>query len=300
MPEPLVLGVGETSLSVSSCDSLLLSLSQLPKQYNGPIALDLRPLTFLDPYGLVSLWAASRYLAHMSEQVSILLPNDLRVQAYLERIKFPQAVAGLVQLEPPVLPVQSNPTDSDILLELTPIANANGEDQALDEPITHIVGRIMRIMRTELRSNEQDIAAFANVLSEVCRNVAHSHDQGMVAVQRYVNRTRNTKYLIIGVADLGVGIRASLGERFDTRGWSDHLAIEKALEKDMSRHPDRGLGLYMVRRIVARHRGSLHIHSGDAHLLYRFGQLQPVHTACFPGTQVAIVLSERSTPGVKN
>src|SRR5690242_12444753 len=99
MPEPLVLGVGETSLSVSSCDSLLLSLSQLPKQYNGPIALDLRPLTFLDPYGLVSLWAASRYLAQMSEQVSILLPNDLRVQAYLERIKFPEAVAGLVQLE---------------------------------------------------------------------------------------------------------------------------------------------------------------------------------------------------------
>jgi sensor histidine kinase regulating citrate/malate metabolism len=76
--------------------------------------------------------------------------------------------------------------------------------------------------------------------------------------------------VVVGVADLGIGIRQSLATRYrQAERWSHIQAIVNALQKEYSRHPDRGLGLFMVSQIVGAYQGSLHLRSGDARLYLR-------------------------------
>ena len=112
-------------------------------------------------------------------------------------------------------------------------------------------------------------------------------------MQRYTSRA-GRKFVIIGVADLGIGIRESLGKRFSqAREWPHYRAIANALRKDFSRYPDRGLGLYVISQIVNQYHGSLDIRSGDTSLYVR-QRARWVQSCPFPGTQVGISLSEKA------
>jgi hypothetical protein len=155
----------------------------------------------------------------------------------------------------------------------------------------NILGRIGQILESELQYKERDITAFSSLLSEVCTNIFdHSEDRGVAAAQRYTKKD-GTKYAIIAVADFGIGIKASLAKRFrEAENWSHLQAMVNALQKEYSRHPERGLGLYMVSKIVGEYRGSLRIRSGDA-LLYLRYRAQGISSVSFPGTQIALSLS---------
>jgi anti-sigma regulatory factor (Ser/Thr protein kinase) len=176
-----------------------------------------------------------------------------------------------------------------VLLELTPI-----EQQAdVEQVIRTILGRVRRILEGELGYGERDVTAFSTVLAEACTNICdHSADRGVVAAQRYTQRG-GTRYIVVGVADLGIGIRQSLATRYrQAERWSHIQAIVNALHKEYSRHPDRGLGLFMVSKIVGAYQGSLHIRSGDARLYLRH-RARRLAASPFPGTQLAITLSAR-------
>jgi len=238
----------------------------------------------------VGLWCVLRYLKRRYPSVVVIPPTDHELQGYLRRMNFPAETSASAVLE---RNVGGQPTSgpSDVLLELTPIA----QQADVEQVIRHMLSRVRRILESELGYAERDVTASCTVLAEACTNICdHSEDSGVVAAQRYTQRG-GTRYVVVGVADLGIGIRQSLATRYrQAARWSHIQAIVNALQKEYSRHPDRGLGLFMVSKIVGAYRGSLHIRSGDARLYLRH-RARRLAAAPFPGTQLAISLSARGT-----
>lgn len=252
------------------------------------LRLILEDVKFIDPYGLVGLWCVLRYLKRRHHAVVVIPPSDPVLQGYLRRMNFPAVTSNIAALERNV-GGRGSTGPSDVLLEMTPI-----EQQAdVEQVIRNVLGRIRRILERELGYGERDVTAFCTVLAEACTNICdHSEDTGVVAAQRYTQRG-GPRYVVVGVADLGIGIRQSLATRYPQAArWSHIQAIVNALQKEYSRHPDRGLGLLMVAKIVGEYRGSLHLRSGDARLYLRH-RARRLAAGPFPGTQLAISLSAR-------
>ena len=152
--------------------------------------------------------------------------------------------------------------------------------------------RVGAILQNELNFKKKEINNFSTIISELCYNIKdHSEDKGFVAVQRYTGKVDGKKYVVVGVGDLGIGIKNSLGKRFEVSAWSHLDAIIAAIKKEYSAFPDRGLGLYMVSKIIKDYRGALHIRSGNSRLYLRYNP-RGVQACFFPGTQISISLSE--------
>jgi len=97
--------------------------------------------------------------------------------------------------------------------------------------------------------------------------------------------------LDVAIVDQGRGIKASLGERLNLA--TDGEAIERALERGMTRNPDigQGNGLAGTREIVARNGGCLHVWTGEGLFEHREDGSETVRqSALFPGTGVYISL----------
>jgi anti-sigma regulatory factor (Ser/Thr protein kinase) len=285
------LRVGVPSLTAVTMDAVFAEAAALgdePSHRGAELRLSLEDVKFIDPYGLVGLWCVLRYLRRRHHAVVVIPPTDPELQGYLRRMSFPAVTAPIAVLEGNV-GERGASGPSDVLLELTPIENQADVEQVL----RRMLGRIRKILERELGYGERDVTAFCTVLSEACTNICdHSADSGVVAVQRYTQRG-GTRYVIVGVADLGIGIRQSLATRYrQAARWSHIQAIVNALQKEYSRHPDRGLGLFMVSKIVGAYRGSLHLRSGDARLYLRH-RARRLAASPFPGTQLAISLSAR-------
>ncbi|MCI0407800.1 MAG: ATP-binding protein, partial [Acidobacteria bacterium] len=219
------------------------------------LRLILEDVKFIDPYGLVGLWCVLRYLKRRHPAVVVIPPTDRELQGYLRRMNFPAVTSHIAVLEDTV-GQRGSSGPSDVLLEMTAI-----EKQAdVEQVLRTMLGRIRRILERELGYGERDVTAFCTVLAEACTNIVdHSEDSGVVAAQRYTQRG-GTRYVVVGVADLGIGIRSSLATRYrQAERWSHIQAMINALQKEYSRHPDRGLGLFMVAKIVGEYRGSLHL-----------------------------------------
>ncbi|MDD5703369.1 MAG: ATP-binding protein, partial [Dehalococcoidales bacterium] len=177
----------------------------------------------------------------------------------------------------------------EVVLELTKIERKEKESHS---DIENVLERLSAILQNQLNFGEKEISDLTNIVSELCHIIKdHSEDQGFVAVQRYQRHSDGKRYVVIGVGDLGVGIKNSLGKRHDVSSWSHIDAIVHALKKDFSAYPNRGLGLYMVSKITKDYGGALHIRSGDARVYLR-QNARGSQTVQFPGTQVSISLSE--------
>jgi signal transduction histidine kinase len=273
-----------------------VSLVEAQKNRREGVRLYLQDITFIDPYGLLGLWIMIRYLERRFRTVGVILPTDRDLCSYLRRMNFLSVVSEMARIEGDECRYPGVGRPSDVLLEMSLV-----EKQADVVKVTeNILTRIGTILKKELQYEERDVTAFSTVVSEVCTNVFdHSEDKGMVAAQRYTQKD-GTKFAIIAVADLGIGMRASLEKRYrQAQGWSHLQAIVNALQKTYSRHPDRGLGLFIVSKIVGEYRGSLHIGSGDARLYLRH-RARGIERAPFPGTQVSITLSARPKKTLDN
>ncbi len=286
------LRVGVPRLTAVTMDTVFAEAAALVAGHSDGGAEELRlileDVKFIDPYGLVGLWCVLRYLKRPHQAVVVIPPTDRELQGYLRRMNFPAVTSNLAVLEGNV-GGRGASGPSDVLLEMTPI-----EKQAdVEQVIRNMLGRIRRILERELGYGERDVTAFCTVLAEACTNICdHSADSGVVAAQRYTQRG-GTRYVVVGVADLGIGIRQSLATRYrEAQRWSHIQAIVNALQKEYSRHPDRGLGLFMVSKIVGEYRGSLHLRSGDARLYLRH-RARRLAAGPFPGTQLAVSLSTR-------
>lgn len=284
----------ERQLTPQAADALLVEFLDYSRSNGaGPqLELDLSGLRFITPYGLVVLCLMGRYARTICERVVYRMPQASTLRSYLGRVRFAEALSGLVELAGPGLLVDQDreKSESEALLEITRIE----ERVDVESVLNHIGQRVEAILAEELGYREVEINQFKNVVAELCHNILdHSMNWGYVTAQRYRNPRNNRKYVVIGVGDLGIGIKKSLSQHHEVGGWSHGAAMAKSLQKHFSRDPSRGLGLYIVNQICHRYDGNLHIRSGDTRLYIR-GHRQTEFVSCpFPGTMVSIALYQR-------
>ena len=263
---------------------------------NASDVIDLRQVSFIDPYGMVGILEAGRMFSQKDIKKTLLLPESENVLKYLERMDFFKYASGFFQVECAGhdLPDRyMRSSYSDVLLEITPIEKS--------DDIHFIVGRVKErahaILANHLHYDDSAINGFIVALSEVCQNIIeHSGNTGFVGIQKYRFQKLEKNVVKIAVMDLGIGFRRSLGERLNIE--SDLDAVDKALFHAVSRHADegRGHGLAAVRRFTDKWNGKLSIRSGSAKLAvipeWSWGKSRETGLTDFPGAQINIMLPE--------
>jgi anti-sigma regulatory factor (Ser/Thr protein kinase) len=264
--------------------------------FKGSSVIDLEEITFIDPCGMVGLLELGEMSLSQGVQKKLVLPLAEDVLQYLERMDFFQRAEKYFILESFISHMSekfSRSSDSDVLLEITPIEKSND--------IHFIVGRVRErahaILATHLHYDENAINGFIVALSEVCQNIIeHSENKGFVGIQKYHFQKLNKNIVKIAVMDIGRGFRESLSERFSLK--NDIDAIEKGLLHGASRFADkgRGHGLSAVRRFVKQWDGKLSIRSGTAKLSlipqWSRGKAKEHNLSFFPGAQIHVMLPE--------
>jgi signal transduction histidine kinase len=293
---PLTFTLAEPNLTPRAADDLLPDFLRQVHQVQGETALevDLGEVAFIPPYGLVVLCLMGRYARTLCPLVRYRLPRSPQLRRYLGRMRFGEAVADFAQLcgPPLVLDPERVRPDSEALLELTRIEERVDVERVLER----IADRVEAILAAELHYTPVEINRFKNVVAELCHNILdHSLNWGYVAVQRYQDPRTRTKYAVIGVGDLGIGIKRSLAHRYEVEGWTHAQAILNSLKKNCSRDPARGLGLYVVEQICRRYGGNLNIKSGDTRVYIRGRRHFEHRSATFPGTLLSISLCQRQS-----
>ena len=258
--------------------------------------IDIRNVTFIDPFGMVGILEAGRFLHSGGVQKTLLLPESDNVLRYLERMDFFKYAGRYYYLdsgEPELSDKFLRSSQSDVLLEITPIEKS--------EDIHFIVGKVKKraysILEKHLHYNDRAIGGFIVALSEVCQNILeHSENTGFVGIQKYYFQKKEKNVVKIAVMDLGIGFKESLSERVSIA--QDVDAIEKALVHGVSRHRDegRGHGLASVRRFVRKWNGKISIRSGKGKFSiipdWAWGRERERNLTQFPGAQINIMLPE--------
>jgi anti-sigma regulatory factor (Ser/Thr protein kinase) len=281
--------VEDETLNAVTSDNLFCKID-IPLEENSSVEINLQKLRFVDPYGLVALCLAGRQMWNKCKNISVILPDSFDCQSYLHAMGFVKLAESFAKIENAAGGLTSGQRlDQAVVLELTKIEKKEKDPRS---DIKNILERLSNILKNQLNFKDKEVADFSNIVSELCYNIKdHSGDEGFIAIQRYQRHTDGKRFVVIGVGDLGVGIRSSLGRRYDVTSWSHTDAIVKALRKEFSALPNRGLGLYMVSKITRDCGGALHIRSGDARVYIRHNA-RGSQTVLFPGTQVSISLSE--------
>ncbi|MBI4690199.1 MAG: sensor histidine kinase [Nitrospirae bacterium] len=264
----------------------------IPKEFS----IDLRNVTFVDPYGMVGILEIGELLKSERNRKSICLPESEEVLKYLERMDFFKFADKYFILEPSKPRISGKylrSAYSDVLLEITPIEKSDD----IHFIVSKVKERANAILTRHLYYDERAINGFIVAISEVCQNIIeHSETKGFVGIQKYHFQNLNKNIVKIAVMDTGIGIRKSLSERFPIK--SDFDAIGRALLHGASRYADegRGHGLAAVRRFVNQWNGRLSIRSGTAKLLlipeWSRGKEKETGLTHFPGTQINIMLPE--------
>jgi anti-sigma regulatory factor (Ser/Thr protein kinase) len=255
--------------------------------------IDLRGVTFIDPYGMVGLLEIGELCMLEDVKKTVLLPRSTEVLRYLERMDFFTNAKRYFSLEPMHAPPTGSAGESDVLLEITPIERAND----IHYIVSRVEERSQAILAKHLRYDGKAINGFIVALSEICQNIVeHSENKGFVGVQKYRYPSLGRNIVKIAVMDAGIGFRRSLSGRFKLT--SDLEAIEKALLHGASRHEDegRGHGLAAAKRFVEQWQGRLSIRSGTARLslipMWARGREREMNLVNLPGSQINIILPE--------
>ena len=255
--------------------------------------IDLRGVTFIDPYGMVGLLEIGELCMLEDIKKIVLLPRSGEVLRYLERMDFFPPAKRYFTLDPMQPVASGRGGETDVLLEITPIERSND----IHTIVSRVEERAQSILVKHLRYDDRTINGFIVALSEICQNIVeHSGNKGFVGIQKYRFPNLGKNIVKIAVMDAGIGFRRSLAARFTLRG--DLEAIEKALLHGASRHEDegRGHGLAAVRRFVTQWEGRLSIRSGNARLSiipkWARGKEREMNLVNFPGSQINIILPE--------
>lgn len=281
------------NLTPRAADDLLPAFLQRVHQAppTAGLVIDLTEVSFITPYGLVVLCLLGRYARTFFPLVEYRLPRSPALRRYLGRMGFAGGMAGIADLAgEAAVPADRERRESEALLELTRIEERADVELVLGQ----IAARVEAILASELHYTPVEINRFTNVVAELGHNILdHSLNWGYVAAQRYQDPQTGAKYAVIGVGDLGIGIKKSLAQRYEVGEWTHGQAILNALKKNCSRDPSRGLGLYVVEQICRRYGGSLHLKSGDTRVYIRGRRHTEYPSAYFPGTLLSISLCQR-------
>jgi hypothetical protein len=240
------------------------------------LILDLRAVTQCEPYALAALHCVVRYLAGADKAPFLILPEDERLLADLYRLRFPEAMQPFTANQ---LEIALDPRD----------AAETGVAPRLLEVMAAARPRVM----AHLGFDAGDMARLEAAVIELCRNVwDHAGTMGIVAAQLTRQPRTERPIIQVGVADLGIGIKASLAARYLVAAWSDAEAILHAVRPGVSRYDTRrGIGLTQALETARRADGALVIRSGTARVSLPDRRLAT--GSLFPGTQIALELRGR-------
>ena len=266
----------------------------------GKALFDARHVRFVDPCGMLALLAAGSRLGDPSgERPRLQLPDQADVLGYAARMGFFGAAEGVFEMDG--RPPRRAAGESDVLLEITPIATNSDVHEIVDR----VQARAGQILSRTLRYPTSAVVQFSVILSEVCQNIIeHAEAPGWVAAQAYRWQKRLGRWvLVIGVSDLGRGFRGSLAQEHSARfgdRWGDATALEAAFIHGLTRFPDsgRGQGIQQIRKQVRRWDGVISIRSGRARIadVPAWEEAPPLTDGMqdFPGTEIAIILPGRA------
>lgn len=249
------------------------------------ITVDLQAAAFVDPYGAACLCLAARRLAERRQRVVVILPSQPRAQRAVVQ-------SGLIPVLRRWAEVRNLPSDKPKdnaggVLPLSPIRSRSD--------VQAVVAILVAVAQQRLGFDPGDVLDASKVVSELCYNVVdHSQAEGLAVAQLLGDR-HGQRYVSLAVADPGVGIRASLAQRYpEAASWPHGQAIERALGGLSSRANGGGAGLRTIYAVVRRYGGRLAIRSGDQRLFVSADrQSKTLAGAWFPGTQVGISFSQR-------
>jgi anti-anti-sigma regulatory factor/anti-sigma regulatory factor (Ser/Thr protein kinase) len=263
---------------------------------DGSCVFDLRDAQFISSAALVQL-AAAAYAVHRNGGRLTLRVEDQHVRTYLIRSGFVAAIDSVADIDPPYDVHEQHRFDhlhgsNPLLLEVTKIDSGAALPPLLD--------RIVALLRVRLRYGRNDAYDIATVISEVAQNTFDHNAAtcGFLAVQSYRPK-RGRRFVEIGVADFGNGLRATLQRNPKLSVRSDQHAITLAARLGVSQHddPTRGTGLHHLLRLAYEHEGSVQIRSGTGKVAYRGDKRQGwgFTVPTMPGVQIAISVRTRAT-----
>jgi anti-sigma regulatory factor (Ser/Thr protein kinase) len=270
-----------------------------PLAPDAKLLVDCRHTRFATPFGLTGLLCLAQSRA---EKADFAPPADDEVKSYWARTSFFRYAEELYTMRGPV-PRPRAQSDSDVLLEVTPIAKS--ED--VHEVVERVKDRATHILTNRLHLEARATMGFAMSLSEACQNIVeHAGRGGWVGVQVYnwAKRRVGRQVVVIAVADAGQGFRRSLestrvrsmaGDR-----WNDAAALDAAATQGYSRHaePGRGQGLRGIKGYAHRHDGRFSIRSGTARMVFPPSWDDSLALEeglpAFAGSQLQIIIPERA------
>ena len=246
--------------------------------------IDLTAVTLLSPYALVYLGMFLRRHNARGKGFDVGLPRNRKARQYLQRQKFFERfdfdTAGMVE----------ESIDS--------LGASTALDDIIDVPAREDIGNEVTVpILNVLRSNKVDIdtSRFAEFASELVDNFAQhaEHPLAAVAMQYYPGERR----VALAVGDCGVGVRASLAGTVKyayLRNRSHTEAILKALEPQVSRKWEGGMGLTDATTGVLDMGGQLTIASGDAiAIMDEQGARAGKKSHSLTGVQIEVSVPER-------
>jgi len=243
--------------------------------------LDLRHVTFIDPYALLLLVLGVRHRMEEGARLAVRWPQRPAVYRWMKAMGFFSHVEGR-----PTAQATGSRRISDALQPITPIAG--------EQEVSRLVEAFDRRLAQRYPLTGASRNALVRIMIELFQNIPqHSNATGRVAepcglaaLQDYADS------IFLAVADKGVGLRGSLALRAEFAGLSDRRALDAIVFEGLSRFADPGRGgeLRRIARLVRNWDGMLVIRSGEACLIADAERGEVYDAPAFPGVQIAVHL----------
>jgi len=283
-----------TRLDEAGAEELLDRIARLAVV---PDAIDGSGIRFVDPYGVLVLLAVGLSAPYRHGRAwGLVLPRDPAVLSWLDRCGAHRLIEKIFIVDEPAAADDTNQRDGGrdpVLLEVALVR----EGADVHRAVARIKARADLLLVSRLGYSGLAADRFTVALAELCQNVVdHSGGPGLALAQCYL-RSGGGPEIRIAVADVGIGVRASLAPRYADRipgSWDDRAAVRLAFRRGVtgSGDPDRGLGLAAVADMVRAWGGTLRLRSGTAACEVGARPGERGGLAAFPGTQVAITLPQ--------
>lgn len=247
------------------------------------VGIELRPLRFVRPFGLIFLYWYIRWLLDErgALRVDVVLDGSNRdLCNYMNRIKLPAVFGDSPVTIYPIQNLQLEESDlTDSLVELT---SFRVDDDKEVERRTRDTLQVILSQRPDLRAQAEKLSfTIAELLSNI--HVHSGTREAALAVQTY----RDAVELAFG--DGGIGIAGALQSHVEGT-LPDSEFVRKALEPGVSsRIGGGGYGLTQLRETVEEDDGRMVIRSGSGQVTVKSGS-EAARNDCspLPGTLVEV------------